>query len=114
MTGLNKIDLLKNPDLAKHTLEGYPNSIAISAKTGEGLDDLLSTIETELFETFIPITVRIPYQEGQLISLFHDQGQVERIEHGRGGVLIEGNLPGRLFTRFQQFINSTDAKPPGR
>ena len=35
-----------------------------------------------------PIHVRLPYQQGALISLFHEVGQVERIEHGRGGVVM--------------------------
>jgi hypothetical protein len=36
--------------------------------------------------------------------MFHEQGQVQRIEHGRGGVLINGSIPGRLYTRFQPFL----------
>ncbi len=108
LTALNKIDLMKNPEMAKQILENYSNAIAISAKKGEGVNDLLVAIETELFETFMPISVRIPYQEGQLISLFHDQGQVEKIEHERGGVSIQGNLPGRLYTRFQPFIKPSN------
>jgi hypothetical protein len=28
-------------------------------------------------------------------------GQVERIEHGRGGVLIQGRIPGRLVAQFK-------------
>ena len=51
-------------------------------------------IETELFEQMVPIKVRLPYKEGQLISLFHDQGQVDKVEHGRGGVTMQG-LPAR-------------------
>jgi len=44
--------------------------------------------------------VRLPYQQGNLISLFHEMGQVERIEHMRGGMLIQGRLPGRLLAQF--------------
>ncbi|HRQ32872.1 MAG TPA: hypothetical protein PLM89_07195 [Anaerolineales bacterium] len=48
----------------------------------------------------MPIQVRVPYQQGALISLFHEAGQVERIEHGRGGVTIQGRIPGRLAAQF--------------
>jgi GTP-binding protein HflX len=44
--------------------------------------------------------VRLPYQQGGLISIFHETGQVERIEHQRGGVLMQGRLPGRLVAQF--------------
>ncbi len=111
VTALNKIDRFTDPAAARMTLAGYPNAVAISALSGEGIPDLLQTIETELFEAFVPVRVRLPYQEGQLISLFHEQGIVERVEHERGGVAMDGQIPGRLFTRFQPFIQ-TDGENP--
>jgi GTP-binding protein HflX len=47
--------------------------------------------------------VRLPYQQGALISLFHEAGQVERIEHERGGVLMQGRIPGRLLAQFSDW-----------
>jgi GTP-binding protein HflX len=104
VTALNKIDRFADPAAARMALASYPNSVAISALTGEGVSDLLQTVETELFEAFVPVRVRLPYQEGQLISLFHEQGLVDRVEHERGGVSMDGQIPGRLFTRFQPFL----------
>jgi GTP-binding protein HflX len=63
-------------------------------------------IELELFENFEETSVQIPYTEGQLISLFHEQGHVKRIEHNRKGVFIQGQLPGRLLARFTPFYRS--------
>jgi GTP-binding protein HflX len=45
------------------------------------------------------------------IFLFHDQGQVENMEHGRGGVVIEGNLPGRLLARYQPYLMTEPEQP---
>ena len=47
--------------------------------------------------------MKIPYSEGGLIAVFHEQGQVERIEHTREGVVIDGRLPVRLVARFRPF-----------
>jgi GTP-binding protein HflX len=47
--------------------------------------------------------VHLPFDQGALISLFHEQGQVERIEHNRKGVTIQGRLPGRLVARYTDF-----------
>jgi GTP-binding protein HflX len=104
ITAMNKIDRLEDPEAARLALVDYPNSFAISAVSGDGLPELLQTLEAELYEKFLPVTVRLPYQEGQLISLFHEQGQVDRIEHEKGGVLIEGVIPSRLFGRFQDYV----------
>jgi GTP-binding protein HflX len=104
VTALNKIDRFADPEAAQEALAAYPNSVAISALKGVGITDLLSTIESELYESFVSVRVRIPYTEGQLISLFHEQGQVDRVEHGRGGVTIGGTLPGRLVAQFQPYL----------
>jgi GTP-binding protein HflX len=47
--------------------------------------------------------VRLPYQQGALISLFHEAGQVDRIEHTRGSVLMQGRIPGRLLAQFNNW-----------
>jgi GTP-binding protein HflX len=100
ITVLNKIDRLSDPSAARGAVEQFPQAVAISARSGEGVGDLLGMLRSTLFETFIPILVRLSYQQGQLISLFHEFGQVERLEHGRKGVLMQGRIPGRLVAQF--------------
>ncbi|MGA2503976.1 MAG: GTPase HflX [Anaerolineales bacterium] len=101
ITVLNKIDRLSDPSAARNAVERFPQAVAISARTGDGIDDLLSMLRSTLYETFTPILIRLPYQQGQLISLFHEFGQVERLEHGRKGVLMQGRIPGRLVAQFK-------------
>lgn len=105
ITALNKIDRLPQPELTVDDLEGFPRAVGISALKGLGLQELLLAIEEELFENFTPITVQIPFTEGQLISLFHEQGQVTVIEHNRKGVRIQGLIPGRLLARYAAYQN---------
>ena len=100
ITALNKIDLLKNQENAQETLKLYPRSIAISAQEKIGISELKKLLKKSLYETYTPISVRLPYQQGNLISAFHESGQIERIEHERGGVFIQGRLPGRLVAQF--------------
>jgi GTP-binding protein HflX len=100
---LNKIDGLPDPSAARNAAENFPKAVAISALKGLGFNELLLMIESELFENFTNIAVQIPYTEGQLISLFHEQGQVEHIVHTRKGVFIEGLIPGRLLARYNPF-----------
>jgi len=109
ITVLNKLDRFPDPQAAGLVAQEFAGPVvAISALSGDGIQDMLATISRELFETFVPVKVRLPYQEGNLISLFHDQGKVTRIEHTRGGVMIEGNLPVRLMARFQAFLGGSE------
>ena len=100
VTALNKVDRLRDPESAKDAVSGFSKAVTISALKGSGIKDLLKVIQEELYERYAPILVRLPYQQGALISLFHEAGQVERIEHGRGGVLMQGRIPGRLLAQF--------------
>ena len=104
IVGLNKIDLLQDSQGARQALENFPNSVAISALTGEGLGDLLESINGILFEDYVGVSVWLPYKEGGLISLFHEQGQVEMVEHGDGGMQLTGRIPGRLRASFAPYI----------
>lgn len=104
MTVLNKIDSIPDKTMIDQAALDFPNSIPISGKTGEGIPNLMAAVEDLLFQTQIAVTVRLPYKEGQLISLIHTQGVVERVEHGRGAVVIKGKIPGRLLVYFQPFL----------
>lgn len=103
---LNKSDRLQDPALAQEIARQYPHSVAVSALKGTGLAELRQLMQIELYETYIPIEIYLPYQQGQLISQFHEAGQVERIEHTRGGVKIQGRIPGRLVAQFRDFEKS--------
>ena len=104
LTVMNKIDRLEEPTRALQALQDFPNSVAISALTGLGIDGLLQAVNDQLFEKYVSIAVLLPYQQGNLISQFHELGQLERTEHVRGGVEIHGKLPGRLLAAYRPFM----------
>jgi GTP-binding protein HflX len=108
---LNKIDRYQDPDKAREIIRNeFNGAIAISALLGEGIPDLLRAVEQDLFENFQEIQVKIPFQRGDLISLFHEQGQVHRSEHERGGVIMNGLIPGRFVARFTPFFDLTSSR----
>ena len=103
VTALNKVDRLRDPGAARDAVRPFSKAVTISALKGSGIKDLLRVIQEELYETYAPVLVRLPYQQGALISLFHEAGQIERIEHERGGVLMQGRIPGRLLAQFNNW-----------
>jgi GTP-binding protein HflX len=107
ITVLNKIDNLTDPKAAQEKMSAFPQAVAISALTKEGISALLEKVRETLYENMVPITIRLPYTQGQLISLFHESGQIDRIEHERGSVFIQGRLPGRLLAQFNLWLASS-------
>ncbi len=104
LTVLNKIDRLPAPEKAAEALEAFPQAVAISALRGDGIPDLLQAVSEKLYATYEPVVVDLPYEEGGLIALFHEMGQVEEVQHHRGGVRIRGRVPGRLVARYAPFV----------
>ena len=58
----------------------------------------------------VPIRVKLPYTEGALIALFHDQGIVDFIESGRSDVIMEGTIPTRYLTAYQPFFDEIQSE----
>lgn len=113
VTALNKVDRLKDPQQAAEITAQFSHAVAISATKGTGMDSLRAMLQNELYETYTPVDVWLPYQEGQIISMIHEMGQVERIEHGRGGVHLVGKIPGRLVAQLREFETSQPALAEG-
>lgn len=97
LIALNKIDRLDNPDDVIEQMAPYPNSLAISAKTGKGLDILLDRIEGLLQSSRQTTTLLIPYDRGDLVSLLHNQAIVSRETYEADGVHLEAHIPHHLM-----------------
>jgi len=100
VTALNKIDRLSSPEAMPPGLDQFPNPVAISALTGDGLPELLSQVEGMLEAEMAHVSVLIPYQQGELVDLFHRRGLVEEEDHTEQGTQITGLLPRELVGRF--------------
>lgn len=77
---LNKIDLLDRESrsvLAEQTAR-QPRHVAVSAITGEGLEDLLAVIAKRLEERLEVVEVSIPHSEGATLAWLYRHGQVLR------------------------------------
>ncbi|MBI5303367.1 MAG: GTPase HflX [Chloroflexi bacterium] len=79
------------------------NAVRISALKGQGLDELLALVERALAEEMIQLRVRIPYNQGELVALFHQRGIIEREEFTPRGTVIVGKIAARLVERFEEY-----------
>ncbi len=84
--------------LARH--EG----VAISARTGEGVDELMAAIESTLTATAYRVELEIPYDRGDLLALLHRQGAVVAESHTEAGTLVDARLRGDLAQQFSEWL----------
>lgn len=103
INALNKIDLFAHSAHLAEMLDEYPNSLPISAKTGQGIPELLERVEYVLEEAMVPLSVAIPYQRGDLVDLFHKRGLVQQESHDGQGTHIQGKIPAAFVARFREF-----------
>ncbi len=89
---INKIDKL--PQERVDILQShYPQACFISAKTGEGVDELLNLLNTTINNTLTRISHTIPYKEAGLVEKIHNRGQVEEEDYCQEGISITALVP---------------------
>src|ERR671918_112409 len=108
----NKIDLL-DADQRRDLLVGDTDAIAISAETGEGLEELRERIEAAFSETLEPVELLLPYSQGDRLSELHGlAGDLEREDRAEG-VLVRARIPAALSHRFSEFAVNGAAATDG-
>jgi GTP-binding protein HflX len=80
-----------------------PQSVIVSARTGEGIDGLLAEIERLLPRQFREVTALVPYDRGDLLSRAHDEGEVLSVRHGADGTELSARLPLGLAAELERF-----------
>lgn len=103
VVALNKIDRLADGADLENQLALSAPAVRVSALTGEGVDALLLAVEAAMVRFLKPVTVLLPYQRGDLLSLMYERGQVDGEEHGADGVRVYGRLPQRLIPYFEPY-----------
>ena len=108
----NKSDLLDAVDANELAIR-EPESIAVSAQRGDGLDDLRGLIEGAFDETLRAVELLLPYSEGGTLAELHEvAGDLEREDRAEG-VVVRARVPAALEHRFAQFARNGDGAGPG-
>ena len=93
ITVLNKVDLLP---AGQRAVAGSGTRCVISARTGEGVPELLAAIDDALRSGRERLDVRIPAARGDLVARLHRSGTVLREEYEDGHVDITALVPQKL------------------
>jgi len=96
IVALNKVDRL-DADVALEALVDRFDGVAISARTGEGVDRLLDRVAQTLGPRVERVTLRIPYQDGTALAHCYGRGRVLARSDDADGIRLEVELAPRLL-----------------
>lgn len=88
---INKADAA-DPLVLQRLMRIEKRSIAVSARTGKGIDELLALIDVELPRPSVEIEALVPYTQGRLIARAHSEGEVISEEHTPEGTLLKARV----------------------
>ena len=104
LTVFNKIDAVDDPTLARRLVAEFPNSVAISALTGEGFEDLQMMLLRQIKDLLKPIKALIPYDHQGLLQDCYDFGRVQIADYREGGIYVEAELVSELRHKLEPYI----------
>jgi GTP-binding protein HflX len=88
---VNKADAA-DPLVLQRLLGAERNAIAVSARTGEGIEELLALIDAELPRPGTEVEILVPYTRGDLVSRVHAEGEMLSEEHTPEGTLLKAQV----------------------
>lgn len=97
----NKCDLA--PGVAKELAADHPGSVAISAVTGEGIDQLLRTLADRLRTLTVVHELVIPYDRGDILAAVHREGEVVSVGDGIEAWTVRARLSDASAGRLSEF-----------
>src|SRR4051812_44147746 len=103
---VNKIDTA-DPDVVRRLLRTQPNAVAVSARTGEGIETLVATLTERLPRPRVEVDVVVPYRRGDLVHRAHTDGEVLGEEHTAEGTRLHAHVGHALAAE----LRAADAAP---
>ena len=94
----NKCDLLEGDILPRGE-----DAVAISARTGEGMEDLLGKLRQRLDQGAHHVKLAIPYDKGGLLDLLHREAKVEKVEYGEA-IEVEAVCTPKVLGKVRDYV----------
>lgn len=103
----NKIDLLENRELIRVYLEKFPGSVAISARNGEGIDDLVPALQNALSSWRLRARYRLPVSEAALLAEVHRVGHVLELRYESDFAELVAHVPPQLEPKLAPYLDQS-------
>jgi GTP-binding protein HflX len=101
----NKSDLID--DARRLELRGLePDAVFASARTGEGIDEVLAAIARLLPDRSVELDLLLPYDRGDLVSALHERGRVVHTSYEEDGTRITAKIAPEFVPVFEPFVSA--------
>ncbi len=104
---LNKVDIAADDSISQW-MRLHSGGLAVSAKTGDGLNELATTIEKQLTSAMREVLLEIPHSDYSFVSFLHREGSVEEENSGDESTIIRCRIPARLTEKVARYLIDTD------
>ncbi len=98
----NKVDA--NPTEAARLAAAHPGSVAVSARRGDGIDELLVAIGDRLRAATAVVELAVPFDRGDVLASVHREGEVLVEQAEAGGMRLRARLDPAAATRLREFV----------
>ena len=107
---LNKADLADAHTLAQ-LRRNHPDHVVVSARTGQGIDELKEKISRTIPRPHTEVRALIPYTEGDLVARLHGQdAELLELEHVEDGTRIHALVRPDLADALAPYARTNDAQ----
>ncbi|MES5818348.1 GTPase HflX [Streptomyces sp. RG80] len=108
-TGVPEIVVINKADAAdpltlQRLMRIEKRSIAVSARTGQGIEELLALIDNELPRPSVEVEALVPYTLGKLVARAHNEGEVISEEHTAEGTLLKVRVHEELAADLAPYV----------
>lgn len=104
ITVLSKIDLVENKGVIARFKLKYPRVVALSAPSGQGLDELMKLMTTALQDLREEVYLKVPQKDYAVLSEVLEQGDVLTRSYEDNDVILKVQIPKHLKDRVKQFV----------
>ncbi|MFF3567452.1 GTPase HflX [Nocardia jiangxiensis] len=109
---VNKIDALDPMELTQ--LRGLlPDAVFVSARSGQGIEDLRDRLADILGGLDVEVSVLLPYSRGDLLSRIHADGSIISSDHQESGTRVCARVPRSLAASLAEYAHAGSAESEG-
>jgi GTPase len=101
----NKVDAVESAQHIEVYLKKFPGSVAISARTGLGVNELVAALQEELASWRLRSQFRIPLTESGLIAEVHRIAHVLELHYEGESAIMVAHIPPQLEQRLAPFLS---------
>ena len=100
----NKIDRFENRELLKQYLDRFPGAVGISAKTGEGVPELMLELGVMLRPVREFVDLSIPHEASAVVARLHAVAQVVERDYSGENARFKARIPAHLRSEFAPYV----------